>query len=291
MASMKASDRIKIIKKIQTLTAKLPTEELRLIYGQFGIEYNGRMSKTGSWVIEPNMDVSGEVLQELYDHLVSDGEGADPKKEEPNCWAPNRLRLFLSHVSEDKKQVAAIKIALSQCGISAFVAHQDIEPTKEWVDVILEALETCHAMAALLTPLFHESKWTDQEIGYCLRRGIPILPVRLGIDPYGFLGRFQGLSGSTKPEVVAEQIYGVLAKKPTVAHVLAAASVDQFVNCKSFEMSHRYLDSLKTLPADVLTQDQLDSIGAAIQTNPKLKGAHFMVDKVKAFLDKRKPLV
>lgn len=288
MATMKPSDRIKLIKKIQGLTNKLPTHELELIYHQFGMEYNGSMNNTGSWVIKPNFDVAGETLQELYDHLVSDGDAIDSKKEEPSCWVPNRLRLFLSHVSEDKKQVVSIKLALAQCGISAFVAHQDIEPTKEWVDVILGALETCHALAALLTPNFHQSKWTDQEIGYCIRRGVPILPVRLGIDPYGFLGRFQGLPGSSKPEVVAEQIYSVLAKKPKVAHILAAASVDQFINCKSFEMSHQYLNALKRLPADILTQEQRDSIETAVQTNPKLKGAHFMVDKVRTFLDTRK---
>ena len=43
---------------------------------------------------------------------------------------------------------------------------------------------------------FHESDWTDQEVGFALARRVPIMAVRLGRDPYGFIGRFQGLSAT-----------------------------------------------------------------------------------------------
>jgi hypothetical protein len=44
---------------------------------------------------------------------------------------------------------------------------------------------------ALLTTEFHDSDWTDQEVGYALARRVPIISVRMGRDPYGFLGKFQ----------------------------------------------------------------------------------------------------
>ena len=50
------------------------------------------------------------------------------------------------------------------------------------------------AFVALLTEGFHDSLWTDQEVGFALSRGVPILAVRLGKDPYGFIGKFQALS-------------------------------------------------------------------------------------------------
>jgi hypothetical protein len=51
---------------------------------------------------------------------------------------------------------------LRSFGVSAFVAHENIEPTK-WQDEIEKALLSMNALAAILMPGFHESKWTDQE--------------------------------------------------------------------------------------------------------------------------------
>jgi hypothetical protein len=50
------------------------------------------------------------------------------------------------------------------------------------------------ALAALLTLGFSASLWTDQEVGFAYARRVPIIPVRLGIDPHGFMSRFQALS-------------------------------------------------------------------------------------------------
>ena len=50
------------------------------------------------------------------------------------------------------------------------------------------------ALAALMTEDFHKSNWTDQEVGFALGRHVPIIPVRLGQTPYGFLARVQALS-------------------------------------------------------------------------------------------------
>lgn len=87
-----------------------------------------------------------------------------------------------------------MKDALARLGISAFVAHADIKPTKEWQDEIENALASMEGFVALLTGGFHDSDWTDQEVGFAVARGVPIIAVRLGKDPYGFIGKFQGLS-------------------------------------------------------------------------------------------------
>jgi hypothetical protein len=51
------------------------------------------------------------------------------------------------------------------------------------------------ALLALLTEKFHESNWTDQEIGAAIGRQKLIIPLRKGIDPYGFIGKYQGIKG------------------------------------------------------------------------------------------------
>ena len=89
-----------------------------------------------------------------------------------------------------------------------------VEPTKAWEATIEGALKTCDALAAFLTSRFHESKWTDQEVGYCLQRGVPLLPVILEADamPYGFMARFQGLKCQGKgAQGIASDIYDTLA--------------------------------------------------------------------------------
>jgi hypothetical protein len=49
-------------------------------------------------------------------------------------WGPGALHLFMSHVSAHKVAVSDLKQALRLYGVSAFVAHEDIEPTLETSD-------------------------------------------------------------------------------------------------------------------------------------------------------------
>ncbi|MCH8907441.1 MAG: toll/interleukin-1 receptor domain-containing protein [Candidatus Heimdallarchaeota archaeon] len=100
----------------------------------------------------------------------------------------------MSHISDAKGEVARLKDGLDALGASCFIAHENIQPTKEWQEEIENALATMDAFVAILTDGFHNSEWTDQGVGYALARGIPIIAVRLGQDPYGFIGRAQALS-------------------------------------------------------------------------------------------------
>ena len=84
--------------------------------------------------------------------------------------------------------------ALQRFGISAFVAHEDIQPTTEWEGEIQRGLGTMEALAAILTPDFSASVWCDQEVGFALGRSRLVIPIRCGMDPYGFLGKYQGLT-------------------------------------------------------------------------------------------------
>jgi hypothetical protein len=121
---------------------------------------------------------------------------------EPKCWTPGYCRLFISHLAKHREEAGRLQESLREDGICSFVAHNDIEPTLEWQAEIEKALATCDAMVALLREGFHASKWTDQEIGYAMGRDRQVIAVKLGEDPYGFIGRFQAISGSGGPLVV-----------------------------------------------------------------------------------------
>jgi hypothetical protein len=105
---------------------------------------------------------------------------------EKRIWGREAFRVFLCHKAEAKKQASELKAQLRQFGVSSFVAHKDIHPTKEWQTEIENALYSMDALVAMLSEGFHESLWTDQEAAVPLG-GVPVILVRLGKDPAGLL--------------------------------------------------------------------------------------------------------
>ncbi|MGE4296049.1 MAG: TIR domain-containing protein, partial [Campylobacterales bacterium] len=90
-------------------------------------------------------------------------------------WVNDYLRLFVSHLSSNRERMSAMKAALSNWGISAFVAHEDIEASKEWRDEVEAGLDTMDVLVAVVEPGFKESDWCVQEVGYALGGPLKIL--------------------------------------------------------------------------------------------------------------------
>ena len=183
-------------------------------------------------------------------------------------WGPGAIRVFLSHKAEDKEMASGVKDRLSAYSIASFVAHEDIEPMQEWVGEIELALSSMDALVALLTDKFSESNWTDQEVGIAIGRGVPVIPVRLGKDPYGFIGKYQAISGFNSSAVkIADDILKIILKSDKISvekiastrEAIASArdaAVDNYIarvaQSGSFAQSNtlaRYLRDLKTLSA------------------------------------------
>ena len=117
-------------------------------------------------------------------------------------WGEGVIRVFISHKAEDKILANDIKNSFLTYHVASFVAHEDIEPMMEWQTEIERALFSMDLLVALLTPKFHESNWTDQEIGVAIGREVPVVPVRLGKDPYGFIGRYQAIQETNASKIV-----------------------------------------------------------------------------------------
>lgn len=195
----------------------------------------------------------------------------------------NHCRLFLSHVSAHKVSVSELKDVLADIGITAFVAHEDIEPNKEWQNEISLALRSMHALVALVTPDFHGSNWTDQEIGWALGRGVPVLPVRLGADPYGFIGKLQAISGTlTAPHGLADSLARALLRNSQVRTTIRGALVDAFELSTSFAVARR----LKTLVLEIpdFREDEKQRLQKACSQNRQVSDAHGVPEAIfKAF--------
>jgi hypothetical protein len=155
--------------------------------------------------------------------------------DENRIWLPGKLHLFLSHVSAIKVETAALKTALAPLGIDCFVAHEDIEPTREWHREIEFALRSMHSLCALITSGYNGSKWCDQEVGYALGRAVPVVLISCDADPYGLMGKHQALRGKlSAPEVLAGQIFDVLAKQEQLRVLLTEGIVGSLENAHSY---------------------------------------------------------
>lgn len=140
---------------------------------------------------------------------------ADSRVASADFWTDGYLKMFVSHLSSNKERMSAMKADLAQWGISAFVAHEDIEPSREWMEEVEAGLETMEVLAAIVEPGFKESNWCQQEVGYALGRKVDIIPLRAGLDPFGFFGKFQGIQIKGRyPKDVAHEIAHLLLKKP-----------------------------------------------------------------------------
>jgi hypothetical protein len=184
-------------------------------------------------------------------------------------WPDGYFRLFLSHVSLHKSKVSQLKAALLDHGISAFVAHEDIEPSLEWQEEISLALRSMHALAALMTPDFHASNWTDQEIGWALGRGAPVIPIQLDVVPYGFVGKIQAIRGSLDgPDSLASRITLALLRSGQAHIHMRRAIVKAFENSFSFPVSERLKNIVVTV-AD-FTEEEKDRLRAACKNNTQV---------------------
>lgn len=133
------------------------------------------------------------------------------------------LGIFISHVSAHKDIAVTVKQYLHAYGVESFVAHEDIAPTKQWQREIERALNAMDVLVALLTKGFHQSLWTDQEIGHAIGRGVLIIPVIVEINPYGFIGKYQGvIFRSYEDDILEVLLSHARTSKPTVDALISA---------------------------------------------------------------------
>lgn len=130
-------------------------------------------------------------------------------------WREGYLRAFISHLSSNRDRMSALKVSLSNWGVSAFIAHEDIKATREWREEVEAGLETMDVLVAVVEPGFKDSDWCAQEVGYALGRKVDIVPLRAGLDPFGFFGKYQGIQVKGKlPDRVASEVVWALLNKP-----------------------------------------------------------------------------
>ncbi|MEK6742233.1 MAG: toll/interleukin-1 receptor domain-containing protein [Nitrospirota bacterium] len=214
-------------------------------------------------VVFLEMEVVADQDWRIESGLLLSGQRTIAPEAESRVWEDEGCRVFLSHKSEVKKEAVALKESLKLYGIAGFVAHEDIHPTKEWQDEIENALFSMDAFVALMTEEFHNSVWTDQEVGVAFGRGVPIISVRLGKDPYGFIGKFQGLSCSW--DTAAKEIVKILIKRDQMLN----AYIKAVEKCSGYEQGNTLSEILPYVYE--LTNHQVNRMLSAFNDNGQVR--------------------
>jgi hypothetical protein len=203
----------------------------------------------------------------------------DQRQTDPDTlsfWKAGHLRLFVSHRDQHKVLARHLGDALSEYGISAFVAHDTIVPMKTWQLEIEKGLETMEVMLAFVTDDFHESTWTNQEVGYALGKSVPIISVKFGTkSPEGFIGSKQALKADLdRPEESAFTIYKLLVDEVGEKR-LRENLITAFCESADFDETKRRFDRLTTA-ISTLSSGEIKLIQNVFASNSQLHNAYHL---------------
>jgi hypothetical protein len=274
---MRPGERITLIRRIASTLAEENWPDIALTLGQFGVGYDDDF-RGGNYefVIDAIQGVDDAVLLDLHAYLHPEDQAGTRHADASGApWDGDAFRLFVSHTSAHREFAGELRQRLQQVGIDAFVAHDVIEPTSEWRDVIESALNTCDALVAMLTTDFVASRWCDQEVGFCMARGVLIVPLRLEADPHGFIGKYQGLtvSAGQRASAVAPALFDLLANHAMTRRRMARPIVYRYARSRSFDNTRAAFELLKTIPAELWTDQMVQDVLAAAETNSQVEQA------------------
>lgn len=286
---MKVLDRIELISRIgRELQSRMGYSDIDSFLSGHGINCKDFQPSTNSkWVYVKELlaDVNESLVLRIADELeLEHGYSANSPKE-ATFWKAGHFKLFLSHLASFKVNTARLQNALRKYAITSFVAHSDIEPSREWQTEIEAALQTMDAMAALLMPGFKESNWCDQEVGVAVGRDVLIIPVRKGLDPYGFIGKYQGIQAANKNVgEVAEEIFKTIIKSPKTRAKMIRCISNVISQSTEVDDALEKVSLLRAEPA--IPKDSLESLKSDVNENHLLMKSDSFVKELNALLGK-----
>lgn len=86
-------------------------------------------------------------------------------------------KVFISHSTRDQRLVMALANILSKFGINVSVAEWYLTPGQRLDKKVFNEIKDSDCVVALLTQNGIRSNWVQQEIGYALNSGKPLIPL------------------------------------------------------------------------------------------------------------------
>lgn len=279
---MKALERLELIDRIgRALQSRMSYAGIDAYLKAHDVNIKKSTSGVNSkWVYSKELlaDETNERLIQIADELgvPHNHVMADPGRTlEATFWDPFHFRVFLSHLSAFKKKTGQLQAALRPYGISSFVAHVDSEPTREWMSEIEAGLHSMDALVAILMPGFKDSNWTDQEVGVAVGRGVLVIPIMRGLEPYGFISKYQGLDvqGMTVSNVASE-VFKILATSPRTRAKMLTCLVETTLQTQSdvaIIAKLKHISSVKDYPQPLIQKLQEGAAASKAFSTPRVR--------------------
>ena len=196
------------------------------------------------------------------------------------------LKAFISYSIKDRKLAKQIKTCLLTYGLNVFLAHDDIEASAQWAGVILAKLKESEVFLPLLTKAFPDSRFTDQETGIAVAHGKRklIIPLKVDLDPYGFIGAIQAQRlDADNPTLACTKIAQIIGKNPERQQRFLDGLVQMFVGSFSFEEAGRAAEIL--LDFDGYTAQQVRQVLLATIENNQIYQSYKANRHVRQFVE------
>ncbi|MFA4888772.1 MAG: toll/interleukin-1 receptor domain-containing protein [Candidatus Omnitrophota bacterium] len=192
------------------------------------------------------------------------------KSSESNSSQSNQfISIFVSYSHKDRNIAGQIKESLEYLGFDVFLAHEDIKPSTEWQERILKELRTRDVFLAVLTDEFRGSEWTGQETGIAFAADKLIIALKVSIDPFGFISKFQALKFNK--DIVSEtsrEIIHTIAEKKDITKLINSL-IQGFSKSRSYTEANEKVVYLKKLESK-FNEDQIMEIIRASFNNSQI---------------------
>lgn len=261
------------------ILAALDTASRQRLCERFKEDLNVRITRSNEYVYGVHLECAEENNPEYQAALEFKVRPApDPRRVE--FWKPGLVRCFITHRDGHKAGAHRLGAALEEYGFSCFVAHDTVIPMREWRKEIMTGLQTMEIMVVYLTDDFHDSIWTNQEIGFALGSNKPVVCLKLGkAAPKGFVDHIQAVAGSLdQPEAAAPKLYPYLAKALNAADRLNNGLIEAFLASPTYNDAIGRFDRM-TLTVKQLSDEQVVRVVEGFNANDQLYGSVYLTNK------------
>ena len=294
---MKPIERLRLINEIAAkLQEEMKFNEINIYLPSFGINCKNNQSSNNSkrvYVQELLANENNETILNIAHDLELINKDKD-KEILATFWEANYFKVFISHLAKYKKQATILQNVLKSYGISGFVAHVDIEPSKEWQNEIEISLHTMDAIVVILMEGFKESNWCDQEVGFAVGKDVLILPIKKDLDPYGFIAKYQAINGNNKTVgEVAKEIFTTIIRHSKTRNKMLSILTNLISNSTNVEDAIKKINILmdiSNVPKELLTQmlEQIYNNSILINSNIFLSNLKNLLKKYQMIFNDKK---
>jgi|ERR1044071_12619 hypothetical protein len=138
-----------------------------------------------------------------------------------------QFRAFVSYSSSERDTAEGIVSILEKSGLNVFW-DRNLGPGESFPDEIRARISTSHVFVVVLGPSAESRAWLQQEVGYAIGVGVPIIPIVVGdLAPMAFLQPLQAIHITTSVSDASQVLStNALAKRIEAAGKAGRASFE-----------------------------------------------------------------